>query len=75
MTAPAALPATIRVNGEARPLVSDGLIGVLKDLDIDPAARGLAIAVNGAVVRRGDWVGTALKDGDTIEIVKPFAGG
>ncbi len=73
---PLAKPAeTIRVNGEARPLESGGLPALLRGLEIDPAARGLAVAVNGAVVRRVDWAETTLNDGDAVEIVKLFAGG
>ena len=78
MTASASLtkPAgTIQVNGEARPLEPGGLPALLRDLEIDPAARGLAIAVNGAVVRRADWDETTLNDGDAVEFVKLFAGG
>ncbi len=65
----------IRVNGEDRALRTDRLSDLLRDLDIDPAARGLALALNGAVVRRADWAGVTLKDGDSLEVVKLFAGG
>jgi len=68
-------PETIRVNGEERALPAGGLYGLLRELDIDPAARGLALALNGAVVRRADWDAVSLKPGDSLEIVKPFAGG
>ncbi len=68
-------PAAIRVNGEVRALTAGGLSDLLRDLEIDPDARGLALALNGAVVRRADWDRVALKDGDSLEIVKLFAGG
>ncbi len=38
-------------------------------------ARGLAVAVNGAVVPRHAWDVTRLAPGDEVEIVKLFAGG
>ena len=70
---------TIQVNGETAPLpaegTADGLAGVLRGLEIDPEARGIAIALNGAVVPRKDWAKTALRDGDAVEVVKLFAGG
>ncbi len=68
-------PAKIRVNGEDRALPAGGLSDLLRELEIDPAARGLAMALNGAVVRRADWARVILKDGDSLEIVKLFAGG
>ena len=69
------LPATIRVNGEERPLGADGVIGLLEAAGGDPKTRGLAVAVNGAVVPRRAWPETALAPGDEVEIVKLFAGG
>ena len=68
-------PATVRVNGEDRALPAGGLSDLVRDLEIDPTARGLALALNGAVVRRADWDRVVLKDGDSLEVVKLFAGG
>ena len=67
--------ATIRVNGEARRLEVATVIELLRAEGVDPARRGVAVALNGAVVRRDDWPAAALSPGDEIEIVKPFAGG
>jgi len=36
---------------------------------------GIAIALNGRVVRRADWIGTLLSEGDRIEIVRAMQGG
>ena len=36
---------------------------------------GVAIARDGAVVRRADWAGTALATGDRLEVVRATAGG
>jgi len=65
----------ITLNGETTPLTDGGVIAILRDLEIDPAARGLAVAVNGAVVPRAQWSEIALRDGDAVEVVKLFAGG
>ncbi len=69
------MPATIRVNGEERPLGADSVIGLLEAAGVDPKTRGLAVALNGAVVPRRAWGATALAPGDEVEIVKLFAGG
>jgi sulfur carrier protein len=69
------MPATIRVNGETQPLAAGTVIGLLEAQGVDPAARGLAVALNGAVVARRAWGATALGPGDEVEIVKLFAGG
>jgi sulfur carrier protein len=66
---------TIRVNGEERPLGAGTVTGLLEAQAIDPETRGLAVAVNGAVVPRRAWPNTALAPGDEVEIVKLFAGG
>ena len=66
---------TITLNGETTPLTDGGVIAILRDLEIDPAARGLAVAVNGAVVPRAQWSEIALRDGDAVEVVMLFAGG
>jgi sulfur carrier protein len=67
--------ASIRVNGEDRRLEAATVIELLHTLGVDSERRGVAVAVNGAVVRRGDWPAAALAAGDEVEIVKPFAGG
>ncbi|MBX9932544.1 MAG: sulfur carrier protein ThiS [Methylobacterium sp.] len=37
--------------------------------------QGIAIALNGRVVRRRDWAETTLVDGDRVEIVRAMQGG
>jgi sulfur carrier protein len=37
--------------------------------------RGIAVAINGEVIRRGEWSTTLLHDGDVVEIVNAVAGG
>ncbi|MED6308276.1 MAG: sulfur carrier protein ThiS [Pseudomonadota bacterium] len=48
---------------------------LLASEDVDPGARFLAIAINGVVVPRSEWAGTAINPGDAIEIVRPAPGG
>ena len=65
----------LRINGvEAEVAVTT--IGELLALrGIDPKARFLAVAVNGAVVHRAEWPEAALSSGDAVEIVRPLQGG
>ena len=66
---------SIIVNGEEQPLTAGSVWDLLQRKSIDPLRKGIAVAVNGAVLPRGAWRETALESGDEIEIVKPFAGG
>lgn len=66
---------TIRVNGEMRPLGSRLLSGLLRELSLDPGGAGVAVAVNGEIVSRGNWQTHELQPGDEIEIVGAVQGG
>jgi sulfur carrier protein len=65
----------IRVNGESEPLVAATLQALLDEKALDTGQRGIAVAVNGAVVPRAAWPETALRPGDSIEIVRARQGG
>ena len=66
---------TIRLNGETEQL-SVGTIAELVAAKSDmPAGRGLAVALNGTLVRRAAWAATSLKAGDAVEIVRAMQGG
>ena len=67
--------AQITLNGEATRFDAENVMDLLICTGLDPARRGIAVAVNGAVVPRGEWPRYAIRDGDLVEIVKPFAGG
>jgi sulfur carrier protein len=66
---------TLTVNGVAEPLSAPTVAALLAERDIAPDGRGVAVALNGAVVRRSDWATTALTAGDTVEIVQAMQGG
>jgi sulfur carrier protein len=65
----------VTVNGVDEEIVATTIAQLLAARGIDPAARFLAVAINGAVVRRATWDETALKTGDAVEIVRPLQGG
>ena len=65
----------LKINGVEEELAVATIAELLAARGIDPKARFLAVAVNGAVVRRTEWPIAALSAGDTVEIVRPFQGG
>jgi sulfur carrier protein len=65
----------IRINGEDEPLVVATLAALLEDKALDTGQRGIAVALNGAVVPRAAWPQTPLHPGDQIEIVRARQGG
>ncbi|GAA1199542.1 sulfur carrier protein ThiS [Prauserella alba] len=65
---------SIQVNGEARELPEDNTItGVLAALDVPE--QGVAVAVDGVVVRRAEWQSTVVGDGAQVEILTAVQGG
>jgi sulfur carrier protein len=65
----------LRINGIEEEVAAATLAELLIDRGIDPKARFLAVAVNGAVVRRAEWAARPLSPGDDVEIVRPLQGG
>jgi len=65
----------LRINGVEEEIAVATVAELLVARGVDPAARFLAIAVNGAVVRRSEWASSRLSPGDDVEIVRPFSGG
>jgi sulfur carrier protein len=62
---------TITLNGAPHPIESGVAIA-----DLLPAERrGMAVALNGAVVPRAEHESTQLADGDVVEIVTAVQGG
>ncbi len=61
------------MNEEARRLAPATLERVVADLC--PDTRGIALALNGAVVPRARWSQHTLKEGDRVELVRPLQGG
>jgi sulfur carrier protein len=65
----------ITVNGELREWQGGSLAAFIESRGIDPAAPGIAVAMNGTVVPRKAWPDTRLSDGDRLELVGIFKGG
>ena len=65
----------LTVNGVDEEVAATTIAQLLVVRGIDPAARFLAVAVNGDVVRRANWEEAPLNAGDAVEIVRPLQGG
>jgi sulfur carrier protein len=67
---------TVMVNGNAGTLPEGGtVVDVVRETTGEDAPRGVAVAVNGAVVPRTAWAATGLADGDRVEVLAATAGG
>jgi sulfur carrier protein len=71
----AEVPTSIRVNGRDERLAVVTLAALLQEKAVDTGRRGIAVALNGAIVPRAAWSQTALHPGDSIEIVRVLQGG
>ncbi len=69
-------PGVIKVNGQNEPLGAEKTLeALLAEKAVDTGQRGIAVAVNGAVVPRAAWPATPLRPGDCVEIVRARQGG
>ena len=71
----AAVQMNIRVNDQDEPLGVATLAALLEEKAVDTGQRGIAVALNGEIVPRVAWPQTALRPGDSIEIVRALQGG
>jgi sulfur carrier protein len=62
------------VNGRAFEL-ADGATAAVAVQVLTSAPTGVAVAVNGEVVRRSAWDSTPLADGDQVEVLTAVQGG
>ncbi len=69
------MSATIRVNGQEWALDIVTVAELVEKLGVKTGARGVAVALNGNVVPRREWVRTALAAGDEVEVIRAMSGG
>jgi len=68
------MSAQICINGREEPLRVATIAELLRARGIE-GTRGVAVAVNGAVVPARQWAALSLAADDVVEIVRPFGGG
>ena len=67
--------AVIYVNDEPRPLAaSTTVLALLRDLDL-AERKGVAVAINRAVVARADWPSRTLAAADRVLVIRATQGG
>jgi sulfur carrier protein len=67
---------TIRLNGEPIELEPGArVIDAVSRAGANGSARGVAVAVEGEVVPRGEWERTELREGQSVEVVGAIQGG
>ncbi|HEY5477525.1 MAG TPA: sulfur carrier protein ThiS [Tepidiformaceae bacterium] len=67
---------TVRINGETRALpAGTDIPGLIREVAGTDPEQGIAIALNGEVIRRVDWPAATLHNNDIIEIVRATQGG
>ena len=69
---------TIQINGKEHRVISSSLEQVLKSFLEVPTIehiRGVAVAVNGELVRRSEWNSHCIQDGDELEVLTATQGG
>ncbi|GGJ98965.1 hypothetical protein GCM10010123_31120 [Pilimelia anulata] len=64
----------LSINGVGRDLAADATVADAVAAVAAPA-RGVAVAVNGAVVPRGTWARRPLAAGDRVEVLTAAQGG
>ncbi len=66
----------VLVNGEAQELPDGATVAsVVERLSGVPRGRGVAVAIGGEVVPRGEWNQVKLRDGAHVEVVGAVQGG
>ncbi|MFG1378383.1 sulfur carrier protein ThiS [Xanthobacter autotrophicus] len=65
----------LKVNGTPEDHAVLTVADLLRAKGLDPERKGIAVAVNGAVVPRRTWGEAALAAGDAVEIIEAKQGG
>ncbi len=66
----------VTVNGEERRLPEGATVGeAVRSTGADGGARGVAVALEGVVVPRGEWDSTLLREGGRVEVLQAVQGG
>jgi sulfur carrier protein len=64
------------LNGEPRELPGGCTVDAAVEVTgAPPEGRGVAVAVDGEVVPRGEWTSTELREGQKVEVLQAVQGG
>jgi sulfur carrier protein len=65
----------MRVNGESRSVRAETVEALLAELGFEAGRRGIAVAVDGALVPRRNWGDARLSAARSVEIISASQGG
>jgi sulfur carrier protein len=65
----------VTLNGEPREVPADATVATVVSMLGAAGGRGVAVALGGEVVPRGDWEATPIADGAQVEVVAAIQGG
>jgi sulfur carrier protein len=66
----------IELNGRAVELAEDATVAHAVEAAVaDGESRGVAVAVDGEVIRKADWGNTRLRSDQSVEVVRAIQGG
>ena len=66
----------VTLNGESVDLVGDATVAdAVQAAGVAGDARGVAVAIGGEVVPRGEWKQRELREGENLEVVHAVQGG
>ena len=66
----------VMVNGERRKLPEDATVeAAVREAGVSEPTRGVAVAVDGEVVPRGEWGDVRLEPGQRVEVLHAVQGG
>jgi sulfur carrier protein len=66
---------SVTINGEPREFDERATVEAVVRVAGAPDGRGVAVALDGEVVPRGEWATTEVRDGQQIEVVAAVQGG
>ena len=66
----------VRLNGDPAELRAEATVAdAVEASGLEGTARGVAVAVDGEVVPRGEWTERRLGEGESVEVVRAVQGG
>jgi thiazole synthase len=67
---------SVTINGEPRRLPTGATVErAVRESGVEPSGRGVAVALDGEVVPRGEWASTPVRDGQHLEVLHAVQGG
>ena len=66
----------VELNGNRAELPEDATVAdAVRELGVDGESRGVAVAVDGEVIRKAAWGETRLRGDQSVEVVRAVQGG